>query len=79
MGLILEGADVETLVKRLAERQKLSESEAVVRALRRDWARLQSETEFVEGAMEIVRELKAKSDPARRLPVDKAFIDGLYE
>jgi antitoxin VapB len=79
MPLYLKDPEVDRLVERLADREKITKTEVVRRSLQREWERLEGATTLVEKGVEFVRALHARSDRAGGQSVDKAFIDGLYD
>ena len=59
--------------------KKVSKTEAVRQALRHEIEREEAKPDLVAQTAEFVQRLKAKGNPDKALPVDKAFIDSLYE
>lgn len=76
MALYVKDPEVDALATRLAAERHISKTELVRIALRHEAERKGGD--LVERTMEFVRELHKKAGP-NRLPVDKAFIDSLYE
>jgi antitoxin VapB len=79
MPLYVEDAEVDDLTERLAAMRKLSKTEIIRQALRREMERYEAETSLVDKGVAFVRALKAKGDPSKAGILNKAFIDSLYE
>ena len=79
MPLYVKDPEVDRLVGRLAEKQKLNKTEVVRQALQREWERLEETPSLVEKGLDFVRALHAQAGSERGPEADKAFIDGLYE
>lgn len=78
MALYVKDPEVDRLVSELAEIRKTTKTEVIKQALRLEMEREQKD-DFVERVMEFARRVKAMGDPSKIQPVDKAFIDSLYE
>lgn len=79
MALYVKDPEVNRLASQLAEMRKTTKTEILRRALRHELEREASTPSLVEVGLEFARKLKAKGDPAKILPVDKDYIDSLYE
>lgn len=77
MALYVKDPEVDRLAAELAEIRKTTKTEVIKQALRHELA--QERPSLVEVGLEFARKLKAKGDPAKILPVDKDYIDSLYE
>jgi antitoxin VapB len=69
---------VNRLATQLAEARGTTKTEVLKQALRHEMQREQDD-DFVERVMAFARRVKAMGDPAKIQPVDKDFIDSLYE
>jgi antitoxin VapB len=78
MALYVKDPEVAHIAAQLAERRKTTKTEVIRQALRHEMQREQNDN-FVERIMEFARQVKAKGDPTKIQPVDKDFIDSLYE
>jgi len=78
MPLYVKDVEVDRLAGRLAALHRISKTEAVRRALLHELEREGEETSLVERGMAFARALRAGA-PGKGAPVDKAFIDSLYE
>lgn len=79
MALYVKDQEVDALADRLAQVKKTSKTEAVRLALRHELEREQAIPSLVEVGVEFCRNLKARGNPAKGQPADKAFVDSLYE
>jgi antitoxin VapB len=79
MALYVKDMEVDRLAERLARLRRTSKTEVVREALRRELERLEAAPSLVEQGVAFVRALRAQAQPGDRLPVDKAFIDSLYD
>jgi antitoxin VapB len=79
MALYVKDPEVDQMAERLSRIGGISKTEAVRRALRRELEQVESPSEFVERVMAFTSALEARAPKARGKPVDKAFIDSLYE
>jgi antitoxin VapB len=79
MPLYVKDAEVDRLAGRVAALHRISKTEAVRRALLHELEREGQESSLVERGMAFVRALHERAPPEKGQPVDKAFIDGLYE
>lgn len=78
MALYVKDPEVDRLAAELAEIRKTTKTEVVKQALQHEMER-EAKDDYVERVMEFARQLRAKADPSKAQPVDKAFIDSLYE
>ena len=79
MALYVKDPEVDRMVERLSQLNRVSKTEAVRRALRRELEKVEPHSDFVERGLAFVRELEARAPRDRGLPVDKAWVDSLYE
>ena len=79
MAFHIKNPETDALARRVAAIRKVGLTEAVHDALQRELERKLNEPSLLEKSIAFARELRAKGDPAKALPVDKAFIDSLYE
>ncbi len=79
MPLYVKDPEVDRMAEQLSRIARISKTEAVRRALRRELERVEPPSEFVERGLAFTRALIARGDPKNGLPVDKAWIDSLYE
>jgi len=75
----IRNRETDALVRKVAALKKTSLTKAVHIALSRELEREQAKPSLVELSMKFVREVRARSNPEKGLPADKAFIDSLYE
>ncbi|NBB65342.1 transcription factor [Pseudomonas sp. ODNR1LW] len=79
MALYVKDPEVDQMAERLSRIGGISKTEAVRRALRRELDQVEAPSDLVERAMAFVSELNARAPRERGQPVDKAYIDSLYE
>ncbi|MGR3803752.1 type II toxin-antitoxin system VapB family antitoxin [Marinibacterium profundimaris] len=79
MPLYVKDPAVSDLAQRLARLRGLSKTEAVRLALEHELERAEAAPDLVDRGTAFVRALHARTDRAKGQPVDKAFIDSLYE
>ncbi|MDH6265212.1 hypothetical protein M2360_000593 [Rhizobium sp. SG_E_25_P2] len=79
MMLVLEDEDVVQLATRLAERRNVTPTQVLRDALTREWSREVGDASMIDAVRKIQSKLRALSDPRKAQPVDKDFIDSLYE
>jgi antitoxin VapB len=79
MALYVKDPEVDQLATLLAERRGMTKTEVVRQALRRELDRPNTAPVLADIGLEFARRFKAQGDPAKVLPVDKDYIDGLYE
>lgn len=79
MSLYVKDPDVNRLADQLAALRKLSKTEVVRQALQHELERERAKPSLVELGVDFCRALRAKANPHLTQPVDKAFIDSLYE
>jgi antitoxin VapB len=79
MPLYLNDREVDQLAQRLATLRKMTKTEVVREALRRELEREEATPSLVEKGMAFVNAIHLRSSPSRGAPADKEFIDGLYE
>ncbi|WP_020179600.1 type II toxin-antitoxin system VapB family antitoxin [Methylopila sp. M107] len=79
MALFVKDPQVNALAERLMAIKRVNKTEAVRQALENEIAREQEKPDLVEQIAEFVRDFHARAGPNKGLPIDKAFIDSLYE
>lgn len=79
MAFHIKNPETDALARRVAALKNVGLTKAVHEALRKELEREQGKPSLVEISAAFARELRAKGDPAKALPADKAFIDSLYE
>ena len=79
MPLYVKDAQVDALAEQLAAIKGTSKTEAVRQALQNEIAREKGKPDLVEQSIAFARELRERAGPRQGQPVDKAFVDGLYE
>lgn len=77
MPLYVKDPQVDALADELMALKGSTKTEAVRQALRNEIARTKSQADLVEQSLAFTRRLRAKAGIGQ--PVDKAFIDSLYE
>jgi antitoxin VapB len=78
MALYVKDPEIDRMAERLSRLSRVSKTEAVRRALRRELEHVEGPSEFVERVLAFTSELNARAGPDRGA-VDKAWIDSLYE
>lgn len=78
MALYVKDPEVDRLAERLSRLARVSKTEAVRRALRRELEHVEAPSDRMEQILALTRDLKRRAGPNPQ-PVDKAFIDSLYE
>jgi len=79
MAFHIKNAETDALARKVAALKKIGLTEAVHTALVHELERERAKPSLVELSRDFALALRAKGDPAKALPVDKAFIDSLYE
>lgn len=79
MALYVKDPEVDSLAREVMQRRKLNKTEAVRLALRNELARDVDKPSLVELTREFQDLVRAMGNPEKGLPIDKAFIDSLYE
>lgn len=79
MPLYVKDPEVSRLAETVALISKTSKTEALRRALRRELAHVESETSLTERIMAFTEALHKRAPTGRGQPVDKAWVDSLYE
>ena len=79
MALYVKDPEVDRMAERLSQLNRVSKTEAVRRALRRELEQIQPPSDLVKRMEAFVRDLEARAPRDRGQPVDKAWIDSLYE
>lgn len=77
MAFHIRNPETDRLARQVARLKGTGLTEAVHTALENELAREQQRPSAVEIAMEFVKRFQAERDPAKALPVDKAFYDSL--
>jgi antitoxin VapB len=79
MAFHIKNAETDALARRVAALKKIGLTEAVHTALVHELEREKAKPSLVELTMQFAREVRARGNPEKGLPADKAFIDSLYE
>lgn len=79
MALYVKDLEVDRMAERLSLICRISKTEAVRRALRRELNEVETPSDFVERGLAFTRALIARGNRESGQPVDKAWIDSLYE
>jgi len=79
MALFVKDPEVDKLAERLVAIRKVSKTEVVRQALLHELERERAIPSLVEQGVEFCRTLRARGNPDKAIPADKAFIDALYE
>lgn len=79
MALVLEDEVVVQLATRLAERRNVTPTQVLRDALTREWSQEVGDKAVIDAVKKIHAKVRALSDPGRAQPIDKDFIDNLYE
>jgi len=79
MAFHIKNRETDALARRVAALKKTGLTKAVHAALSHELQREQDKPSLVEVGMKFAREVRARSNPEKGLPADKAFIDSLYE
>jgi antitoxin VapB len=79
MALYVKDPEVAKLADRLGKLRNISKTEAVRQALQHELERTEQTSPLVEATVALCRKARAKGNPAKGKPADKAFIDSLYE
>lgn len=79
MAFHIKNPDTDALARRVAAIKKVGLTEAVHEALRRELEREETKPSELDRWVKFAREFRASGNPERALPVDKAYIDSLYE
>lgn len=78
MALYVKDPEVDQMAERVSRIGGISKTEAVRRALRHELERLETPSDRLERILALTRDLKKRAGPNPQ-PVDKAWIDSLYE
>lgn len=78
MAFHIKNRETDALARRVAALKKTGLTEAVHEALAHELEREEAKPSLVEIGVKFCRELRAKGDPERGQPADKAFRDSLY-
>lgn len=79
MAFHIKNPETDRLARRVAALKKTGLTEAVHSALERELERVQGEPLLVERGIAFLRDLRAKGNPGKGRPADRAFRDSLYE
>jgi antitoxin VapB len=79
MAFHIKNPETDALARRVAKLKKTTLTAAVHEALKNELKREGEPSDFVRNVMEFGRRLREKGDPSKGLPIDKDFIDSLYE
>ncbi len=79
MAFHIKNPETDALARKVAALKRTGLTEAVHAALRHELEREQGKPSEIDAWIDFAREFRATGDPERALPVEKAFIDSLYE
>lgn len=79
MALYVKDPEVDRLATMLADLRKTTKTEVLRKALRHELEQHGADSSLAKIGLEFARKFKAEGDPSKALPVDKEFIDSLYE
>lgn len=79
MAFHIKNPETDALLRKVAKAKGVSLTAAIHEALEHELQREGGEEDFVHKALEFGRRLRKQGDPSKALPVDKEFIDSLYE
>jgi antitoxin VapB len=79
MAFHIRNPATDALARKVAAMKKVGLTEAVHSALAHELARVREKPSEIEAWIEFARDFRAKGSPEKALPVDKDFIDSLYE
>ena len=79
MAFHIKNRETDALARKVAALKKTGLTEAVHAALSHELERERAKPSLVELSLAFARDLRAKGNPEKGLPADKAFIDSLYE
>lgn len=79
MAFHIKNAETDALARKVAALKKTGLTEAVHTALVHELEREETMPSLVERTMQFAREVRARGNPEKGRPADKAFIDSLYE
>ncbi|MBR1090775.1 type II toxin-antitoxin system VapB family antitoxin [Bradyrhizobium manausense] len=79
MAFHIKNPETDALARKVAAVKKIGLTEAVHTALAHELEREQGRPSLVELGVKFCRDLRAKGQPAKGQPADKAFRDSLYE
>lgn len=77
MAFLIKNRETDELARRLAGIKQVGITEAVHEALRHELEREEAKPKLVDVAVRFCRELRARSNPRKGKPADKAFFDRL--
>lgn len=79
MAFHIKNPETDALARKVAAVKRIGLTEAVHTALAHELEREQGRPSLVDLGVQFCRDLRAKGQPAKGLPADKAFRDSLYE
>ena len=79
MAFHIKNPETDSLARKVAALRNTGLTEAVHTALLHELEREQGTPPLVELGIDFARELRARGNLAKSQPIDKAFIDSLYE
>jgi antitoxin VapB len=79
MAFHIKNPETDALARRVAKLKKTTLTAAVHEALKNELKREGGASNFMKEAKAIVHEFQKKGDRSKGLPIDKDFIDSLYE
>lgn len=78
MAFHIKHPQTDALARKVAALKKIGLTEAVHVALAHELEREQGKSSLIELGLQFCRDLRARSNPAKGQPADKAFRDSLY-
>lgn len=78
MAFHIKNPETDALARKVAALKKIGLTEAVHTALAHELEREQGKPSLVDLGVQFCRDLRARSNPQKGKPADKAFRDGLY-
>ncbi|APH73909.1 type II toxin-antitoxin system VapB family antitoxin [Aquibium oceanicum] len=79
MAFHIKNPETDALARKVASLKKTGLTETVHTALQHELEREQGKPSDIDRWIQFAREFRSTVDPTRGLPVDKDFIDSLYE
>jgi antitoxin VapB len=79
MAFHIKNPETEALARKLALAKGTSVTDAVHQALQSEYQRVTARSADMEAALSLVRDFQAKGNRAAGAPVDRDFIDSLYD
>jgi antitoxin VapB len=79
MTILIKNPETDALARKVAKLKGVGLTQAVHAALERELDAIDARPSFVERGLAFAERLRKQGNPELGLPVDKAFIDSLYE